>query len=293
MQASIRNGHLALSVKSKGAELSSIRTVRDGFEYLWQGDPAYWAGQSPVFFPIIGRLENSTYALGGETFQMGVHGFARDSEFELVQQEEHLLCWRLAENESTLRSYPFRFELRVCYRLEENRVRVEYIVRNSDARTLWFSIGGHPGFGCPFGTDGAMEDYILSFEKPEKVGRRIVQDGFLSPRPEPFLDDENVVHLSKDLFKRLAIVLEGVRSRYVTLKSPKSRRSVTVRFEGFPYLALWSPPAGGPLVCIEPWQGVLPTKGAGRELKEREGINSLEPGREARSSFSITVGGED
>ena len=291
MQASIQNGHLALSVKSRGAELSSIRTVRDGFEYLWQGDAAWWAGQSPVFFPIIGRLENSTYELNGETYQMGVHGFARDNEFSLVEQDDHLLGWRLTENDATLKSWPFRFELLVRYGLEGATIRVEYVVRNTDVRTLWYSIGGHPGFNCPFGADGTMEDYLLQFEKPEKVSRRFVQDGFLSPAPEPFLDGESVIHLSKDLFKRLAIVLEGVTSRYVTLKSPKSRRSVTVGFEGFPYLAFWSPPAGGALLCIEPWQGVLPTKGIGRELKERKGINALDPGREARCAFTIAIGG--
>jgi galactose mutarotase-like enzyme len=244
-----------------------------------------------VFFPVIGRFPDSTYTLDGRTYPIGVHGFARDREFELVQQEEHALGWRLVSDDATLKSYPFRFELRVGYRLEANHVVVDYVVRNEDAGTMWFSIGGHPGFNCPFGTDGAMEDYVLEFEKPERVSRRIVQDGFLAPEPEPFLDGERVVHLSKELFKRLAIVLTGVRSKHVTLKSPKSRRSVTVHFDGFPYLAIWSPPAGGSLVCIEPWQGVLPTRGSGKDLTEREGIRGLEPGREARFTFSIAIEG--
>jgi galactose mutarotase-like enzyme len=287
--SSIRNDHLVLSVTRRGAELSSIRTVADGFEYLWQGDAATWAARSPVLFPIIGRLENGTYDLGDRTYRMSMHGFARDSEFELVQQEGQLLRYRLAESESTLEIYPFRFELLVCYRLDGNRIHVEYLVRNNDRRTLWFSIGGHPGFNCPFGTDGSPEDYMLEFEIREHVGRRIVQDGFLSLRTEPFLEGENVIHPSKILFKRPALVLEGVRSRYVTLKSPKSRRSVTVFFEGSPYLAFWSPAASGSLLCIEPWHGVLPTKGRGRDLRKREGINALLPGRDARFCYSIAI----
>ena len=43
---------ISIRVSSLGAELKSV--CLDGFEYLWQGDPTYWKGQSPILFPIIG-----------------------------------------------------------------------------------------------------------------------------------------------------------------------------------------------------------------------------------------------
>lgn len=42
MELTLKNEHCAVTVTDAGAMLRSL--VRDGREYLWQGDPAYWAG---------------------------------------------------------------------------------------------------------------------------------------------------------------------------------------------------------------------------------------------------------
>jgi galactose mutarotase-like enzyme len=290
MKTTLRNDLLVMTIDSKGAELTSVRTLPDGHEYLWQRDPKYWAGQSPVFFPVIGKLENSRYILDGQTYEMGVHGFARDSEFTLTNSCEGRAGFRLSENETTLGRYPFKFNLDLDYTLEDRKIEVSYTVTNRDVKTMPFSIGGHPGFICPFEPGESMDDYVLEFERRETLGRRIVQDGFLTAQEEPFMIDTDTVHLSKQLFERLAIVLRGVRSSHVTLRSPRGNRYVTVTFGGFTYIAFWSPASGGDLLCIEPWHGVLPTKGAGEELGSREGINFLAPGGQARYSFSILIG---
>ncbi len=57
MISNIDNEFLQVSVKSTGAELTSIKSVKDGFQYLWQPNPQYWKRQSPVLFPIVGLLE--------------------------------------------------------------------------------------------------------------------------------------------------------------------------------------------------------------------------------------------
>jgi hypothetical protein len=44
MELTLKNEHCAVTVTDAGAMLRSL--VRDGREYLWQGDPAYWAGQA-------------------------------------------------------------------------------------------------------------------------------------------------------------------------------------------------------------------------------------------------------
>lgn len=54
MELTLKNEHCAVTVTDAGAMLRSL--VRDGREYLWQGNPAYWAGQAPVCFPIVGVL---------------------------------------------------------------------------------------------------------------------------------------------------------------------------------------------------------------------------------------------
>lgn len=53
MELTLKNEHCAVTVTDAGAMLRSL--VRDGREYLWQGDPAYWAGPGRRFaFPLWG-----------------------------------------------------------------------------------------------------------------------------------------------------------------------------------------------------------------------------------------------
>ena len=78
----LKNDILTVQVSEMGAELQSI--VKNGYEYLWQGDPAFWGRRSPVLFPIVGSVWEKKYRVGGKEYEMGQHGFARDMKFELV-----------------------------------------------------------------------------------------------------------------------------------------------------------------------------------------------------------------
>ena len=65
MLYTIHNDALTVTIDGLGAQLMSI-TAADGTEYLWNGDPAYWAGRAPNLFPYVGRLTNDRYTYGGE-----------------------------------------------------------------------------------------------------------------------------------------------------------------------------------------------------------------------------------
>jgi galactose mutarotase-like enzyme len=64
----LSNEQLRIQVAPHGAELSSI--VIAGKEYLWQADPAFWKRHSPVLFPIVGRVWEDEYRIGGQTFHL-------------------------------------------------------------------------------------------------------------------------------------------------------------------------------------------------------------------------------
>ena len=53
----IKNEFLEVSISSVGAEIQSVIS-KDGKEYIWQGDPAYWNKHAPVLFPICGGLND-------------------------------------------------------------------------------------------------------------------------------------------------------------------------------------------------------------------------------------------
>ena len=89
----LSNSDLKVNVAAHGAELQNI--ICDGKEYLWQGDAKYWGRRSPVLFPIVGRLYDGVSKYKGGEIRMGQHGFARDMEFEVVEQREDYVSYRL------------------------------------------------------------------------------------------------------------------------------------------------------------------------------------------------------
>lgn len=54
MEHQISNEYITLTVSAKGAEMRSIE--KDSVEYLWNGDPAYWADRAPLLFPYVSRF---------------------------------------------------------------------------------------------------------------------------------------------------------------------------------------------------------------------------------------------
>lgn len=134
----LENDVISVVINSIGAELYSIKTKADGCEYLWQGDPEYWSGRSYNLFPICGRLTEGKYTYNGKTYEMNLHGFARDSEFSLIKREAGELSFELISDESTKAVYPFDFRYVVSYILDGGRLRTVYEVYNSGNGELIF-----------------------------------------------------------------------------------------------------------------------------------------------------------
>ncbi|MBQ5805033.1 MAG: aldose 1-epimerase family protein, partial [Erysipelotrichaceae bacterium] len=135
-----RNGYEA-QIDTLGAELVSLK--KDNHEIMWCADPQYWGNASLVLFPFIGRNYEDTYTIQGKSYRMGIHGFALTNEFAILKQEKESLLLSLKENEKTLENYPFRFELRIAYVLEDDGLSVSFEVINDSDETLPFSLGFH------------------------------------------------------------------------------------------------------------------------------------------------------
>ena len=144
----IKNDKLCLAISPKGAELQSIKDT-NGKEYLWQADPRFWERHSPILFPIVGSLWNGRCHINGKTYEMGRHGFVRDCNFELVGKGESKAVFAFSNNEETLKRYPYQFNLAISYKLDDNQIHVTWHVENTDDKTIYFQIGGHPAFNLP------------------------------------------------------------------------------------------------------------------------------------------------
>ena len=144
----LKNTALTLNISLHGAELTSIRDSF-GREFLWQADPAFWKRHSPVLFPIVGSLWDKHFRVNGREYEMGQHGFARDMDFRLVSEREDEMWFELKSSPETLAKYPYKFTLRIGYRLEANKIHVMWEVSGDDSQTMRFQIGAHPAFYLP------------------------------------------------------------------------------------------------------------------------------------------------
>lgn len=287
MILTLKNERLQVQVDTFGAELKSISM--DGCEYLWQGDPAYWTGRSPILFPIIGGLPEDRYTWKGQTYEMRSHGFAKRSEFSVVSHTDDALTLRLTGNDETWAQYPFSFVFEVIYTLSGSTLREGFRVVNTGDGEMPFSVGGHPGFNCPLVPDKKFTDYRLEFEKPETLLRRIKRDGLLCGESRVFLDDQAEKELTHGMFYDDAVILRDLASSWVELSAGEESRSVRVDFTGFPDLGIWSCRNDGPYVCIEPWFGVDSTKGDSGAMEEKEGIRILPAGDTFEAAFSMIM----
>lgn len=251
MLYTIKNAILSISADTFGAELHSIN--KDGTEYLWQcGDS--WKRYAPVLFPFICSPTGKKYSAKGVEYIMPAnHGFARDSEFEFLSKTENSVSFILKSNDETLKVYPYDFEFIVTYTLEDNRVIVSNLVKNTGNEDMYFYVGGHPAFNCPIEENLEFSDFYVEYEKNETI---------IQPLPDGtsrvIIDGENKYALSRQLFDYDVIMKDKPASKSIALKSDKSDRAVTVEFPESDCIAVWSPTGddNATFVCLEPWTSV-------------------------------------
>lgn len=293
MTGSIQNEYLCVSAKTEGAELMSVLSS-DGTEYLWQGDPAYWADRSLTLFPYVARLFGGTYRMDGNEYSMNIHGLAPYTEFRLAKQTENEMTFEMTDTPETLKQYPRSFCFSVGYLLEGNTLHVTYEVKNTDFRVLYFGLGGHPGFNVPLEKGKAFSDYRLRFpfhSEPKRIGfsRDCFRDGTESPFP---LEGGTVLPLSHSLFDDDAVVLKDVVGE-VTLEPEGGKKSITVRYPDMPYLSIWhAPRTDAPYVCIEPWCSLPSRKGEETVFEQREDLIRVLPGDRYVNRWSMTFESE-
>lgn len=292
MLIDLNNGQLSLTVETLGAQMLHLRTEDN--EYLWQGDPKYWADRAPILFPFIGRLTNNSYCYRGKTYPMGIHGFAAASEFVPTARGADFVVLRLAANDATLQSYPFAFALDVTYRLVGSTLEITYAVRNESGDTMPFGLGGHPGFRVPFAAGTAFEDYYLEFSdpcQPDRVG--FTPAVYLSGHDQAYpLENRRIIRLRHDLFDEDAIILKNM-CREITLKTDQDPHFVRVTYPQMAYLGIWHwPHTDASYVCIEPWTSLPSRQDIVEDFACKSDLVHLLPGKTYENTYTITIGRE-
>ena len=119
----LKNDILTVKISKFGAEIKSV--VKDGYEYMWHGDPQIWSGSAPILFPLCGASKDNKYILNGKEYNIARHGFARNKIFELEYINDKKAVFLLKDDEETLAKFPFKFEFRATFILRKNAIKIE------------------------------------------------------------------------------------------------------------------------------------------------------------------------
>lgn len=286
------SGELKIKSSTAGAGLTSIAC--DGIEYLWQGDPEYWSGQSPVCFPICGSLRGDRATCGaGEVSGINRHGFARKSEFELVNAEADSIDYVLKSSDATRAIYPYDFAFTLGYRLSGRTLTFSYTVENTGSVDMPFFIGGHPAFRCPLLPGEDYTDYVIEFEKEEYANccfplmaePTLLDDG----NRRVIMDHTKVLKLDHSLFLHDGLVFDDLSSRHLTYRNPATGKGVKIDFEDFENLVIWSTDKPAEFVAIEPWNGYSTTSAEDDVLEHKASCQVVAPGQKAAYHFDVTI----
>lgn len=289
MNYTISNDKLTVIISTLGAELQSIK--KDNVEYLWQGDEKSWKSRASNIFPYVGRTTNGVYTYNDNTYSMGTHGFSRHSEFLPNEISDNKIEFLLKSTDETYKNYPFNFNFYIIYEIKENNLFITFKVVNTDNKTMYFGLGGHPGFITPLEEGLTLDDYYIQFDDiacPNNyyVHKESCLIDYKSPYP---LENDKILRLKHSLFDNDALIFENM-AKSLTLKSDKSKRSVSVKYDDMDYLGIWQSPKLSPnFICIEPWTSLPSKHGLVEDLETQNNLVSLDAQNEYLNTWTITI----
>ncbi|EQF22824.1 aldose 1-epimerase family protein [Clostridioides difficile CD160] len=286
----LQNEKLIIESNSSGAELTKIFSKEYNKDILWNGNKKYWGRQSPILFPIVGKLFDNETIIEENLYSMTQHGFARDMEFEIVDKGDTFISYKLIDNESTLKKYPYSFQLIINYTLNNDSINIEWIVKNTDSKDIFFSIGGHPAFNIPFFEQNAFSKYHLEFKRRNDVEKINLNGSFTDDIT--FIGDLKNLQLNPELFKNDALIYTNIDE--VSICNNDGSKYITLSMLDFPLVGIWTPyysesNSTAPFLCIEPWYGLADSMYSNKIYKDKKFINKLSKGKVFTASYSINI----
>lgn len=285
MQITLKHGCAEGIVDTLGGELISYK--RDGKEYIWVGDGAYWTGHAPVLFPIVGALKDDKVEIDGGSYSMKKHGFARKTEFKLNYAKDGKAEFQLDWSDETLKMYPYKFRLIITHEIDCCGFSTTYKVVNTDEKKIMFTVGGHAGFNI-----GNIEEWKLIFEKAEDAplyytDEKSLCDDSLKLEKKLTGTDFDLIYSDYDVD---ALVVKDLSSRKVKLVNKNDGKAIDFDFTGFDVLGIWTPPhKKAPFMCLEPWNGIPAYKNETGKFEDKPYAVSVEPANEYSVGYKVRI----
>ncbi len=216
-------------------------------------EPADRRYGNPVLFPSAGvtfGAEPERWAHGGRLLPMQQHGWARDAYWHVEAIDARSVTGVLVTTTGIRASFPFAFELRLRYALEEGKLALDAEVANRGAEPFPYALGFHPYLRGPL-AGGARRDcrvrlpagtLLESGDSWRTIGRRAVPARTVDAAA-PELPGSIVLADTGATALELEDSVAGIATRVAVEESAQS----------FPIWVAWTAAPDAPYVCLEPW----------------------------------------
>jgi galactose mutarotase-like enzyme len=279
----IGNDKFEVRITQYGAELQQLTRLKDEKDYIWSPVEQFWNRRAPNLFPVVGRLKHDKYLHKGNYYELGQHGFARNSLFKIIKYQPNEVTLELESNNKTSAVYPFKFQLLIHFIIVENVLTVSAEIHNTGSEILPFSYGAHPAFAL----ESPMRNYSLRISGKDKILRRFLNEGIRIDQYGTISLDNHTLILEDELFKDDAIVLENQSIEKVDILE-NGKPYISVASIDNPYYGIWTKP-GAPFLCLEPWWGIADSINSTGEIMEKEGVTKLEVNGKISHTYSIEM----
>lgn len=292
MIVTLKNERFELDVNTRGAEINRFIRRETGHDIIWRGDSSVWKFHAPILFPHCGKIKDAFVLIDGKSFPLKSNGFARDLDHKLISHTEDSAVFELSENEYTLKLFPYKFILRVEYKLKNDGVVFRSTVTNTDSVPFKFSLGSHSAFVID-----NVNDFQIEFEKKEPLVQvACYKNGFLASTSK---GDCPVKKLYSE--KNPGIIPVGIsgfgnghlftdiKSDWAGLRNTRTGELIRVNTKDYPCVMIWQNPGAPEFVCIEPWFGLPDADSTDHLWEHKPGLEILEPKKTFISDQSITV----
>lgn len=284
----LENENLIIESKSSGAELTRIYSKKYNKEILWDGDKKYWGRQSPILFPIVGRLKENKTLIKDKIYNINQHGFARDMDFDLISIDKKSITYKLTSDEKSREIYPYNFNLFISYTIIDEKVKITWKVENIDSQEIYFSIGGHPAFNIS--SPENLIDYYIEFKCRKNVNKINLEGPYYGEIEK--IESLPILELNSSIFENDAIIYTNIDE--ISLKSSKEEFYINVNIKDFPLVGIWTPyykdtKSTAPFICIEPWYGLADSVDSNKIYKNKKYINKLNIGENFEVSYDIEI----
>lgn len=291
MISTISDGKLSVSVNSDGATLSSLKRMRDGREFLWQGSEDSWTEQDVVIFPFVARQKDGWYTVDGKRYDVPLHGVCRHQPFSATRVSDTEIVLTNVFNEDSLTKYPYKYEYSVRFKVDDGALTVVHTAKNVDDKLMYFMMGAHPAFnicatyeGGKINTDGNYIDFLKEIS-PDYL--TLEEKGHYITGKAPFGTIDRLSTGKDVMIKYKTVMLTDVGTDKLALRLADGE-SVYFDFGKVDVLAFWSMEDSGAYVCIEPWHGAPDKLNPDRELKDKAFVHMLEPGKTFSYTYKVS-----